>query len=141
MYSNTIHYSDSVLTRTGEIVGTMCASMLPILAIVILYFIQSMSRRLGAIAAFTFIFSAVLGVFSNGRRIEIFAATAGYVLCWRSFELIDVDLVAGLRRCRLYLLVRRLVSVAIQRGLPFKVQRDRSYDEEVVPSEKRCTVK
>jgi hypothetical protein len=74
----------------------MCASMLPILAIVILYFIQSMSRRLGAIAAFTFIFSAVLGVFSNGRRIEIFAATAGYVLCWRSFELIGVDLVAGL---------------------------------------------
>jgi hypothetical protein len=78
---------------------------------------------------------------SSRQLIEIFAATAGYVLCWRSFELIGVDLVAGLRRCRLYLLVRRLVSVVIQRGLPFKVQRDRSYDEGVVPSEKRCTVK
>jgi hypothetical protein len=80
MYSNMIHYSDSALTRAGKILGTMCASMLPVLAIVILYFIQSMGRRLGVIAAFTFIFSAVLGVFSNGRRIEIFAATAGYVI-------------------------------------------------------------
>jgi hypothetical protein len=84
MYANTIYYSDSGLTTVGEIVGTMCASMLPVLAIVILYYIQSMGRRLCAIAAFTFVFSAVLGVFSNGRRIEIFAATAGYVVfhCW-----------------------------------------------------------
>jgi hypothetical protein len=74
MYSNTIHYSDSVLTRTGEIVGTMCASMLPILAIVILYFIQSMSRRLGAIAAFTFIFSAVNRDLCGYGRVRVMLA-------------------------------------------------------------------
>jgi hypothetical protein len=61
MYSNTIHYSDNALKKTGKVVGTMCASMLPVLAIVILYLIQSMGRRLGAIAAFTFIFLCCLG--------------------------------------------------------------------------------
>lgn len=79
MYANTIHYSDSNLTKVGEIIGTMCASTLPVLAIVILYSVQNMGRRLAAIAIFTSIFSAVLGIFSNGRRIEIFAATAGYI--------------------------------------------------------------
>jgi hypothetical protein len=81
MYNNTIQYSDSALTKTGEAIGIVCASMLPVTAIVLLYAIESMGRRLGAIAAFTFIFSAILGVFSNGRRIEIFAATVGCVLC------------------------------------------------------------
>jgi hypothetical protein len=140
MYSNTIHYSDNALKKTAEVVGTMCASMLPVLAIVILYLIQSMGRRLGAIAAFTFIFSAVLGIFSNGRRVEIFAATAGYVLYWRSFELSGIDVVAGLRRCRSCLLVQRLVLAVMQRGLVFKVQRNHSYDEGVIPSEKTCAV-
>lgn len=79
LYANTIHYSDSTLTRTGEVIGTMCASTLPVLAIVILYCVQSMGKRLAAIAVFTSIFSAVLGIFSDARRIEIFAATAGYV--------------------------------------------------------------
>ncbi|KAH7381374.1 hypothetical protein DE146DRAFT_793337 [Phaeosphaeria sp. MPI-PUGE-AT-0046c] len=78
MYANTIHYSDSTLTKLGEVLGTMCASTLPVLAIVTLYYVQSMGRRLAAIAVFTSIFSAVLGIFSNGRRIEIFAATAGF---------------------------------------------------------------
>jgi hypothetical protein len=57
----------------------MCASTLPVLAIVILYFVQSMGRRLAAIAVFTSLFSAAVGVCSTSRGIEIFAATAGFV--------------------------------------------------------------
>jgi hypothetical protein len=81
VYTNTILYSGLSQRVVGEVIGTIFASMLPVFAIVVLYYIQSTGRRLGAIAAFTFIFSAILGVFSKGRRIEIFAATAGYVFC------------------------------------------------------------
>lgn len=74
-----MHYSDNTLSRLGTLLGTMCASTLPVLAIVALYCIQSMGARLAAIAVFTSMFSALLGLFSNSRSIEIFAATAGFV--------------------------------------------------------------
>lgn len=63
----------------GEVIGTLCASTLPVLSVVVLYWVQSMGKRLAIIAVFTTLFSVVLGLFSNSRAIEIFAATAGYV--------------------------------------------------------------
>ncbi|ORY15534.1 hypothetical protein BCR34DRAFT_598283 [Clohesyomyces aquaticus] len=75
-YANTIHYSNSSLAKASALLGAVCASTLPVLAIVVLSCVHSMTRRLAIIVVFTPIFSLVLGIFTNGRGIEIFAATA-----------------------------------------------------------------
>lgn len=54
------------------------SSLLPVLAITILYCIHSMGARLGGVAAFTFAFSIVLGFFTNGELIDVFAASAAF---------------------------------------------------------------
>lgn len=56
--------------------GTVCATLLPVLAVVILYHVASMERRLAIIGIFTAIFSTALGVLTNGRVVETFSATA-----------------------------------------------------------------
>ncbi|OAG07047.1 uncharacterized protein CC84DRAFT_1242060 [Paraphaeosphaeria sporulosa] len=75
-YTNTVIYSDSTLAKASAVVGSACASTLPVLAIIILYTVKSMSRRLAVITLLTPLFSAALGIFSSGRAIENFAATA-----------------------------------------------------------------
>jgi hypothetical protein len=46
------------------------------MAIVVLYYVDNMTRRLAIIGVFTAIFSAALGLLTNGRVVEIFATTA-----------------------------------------------------------------
>jgi len=58
----------------------MVASLLPAISILALYFIHNMLARLGAIMAFSALFSFTLAIFTTAKRIEIFAATAAYVL-------------------------------------------------------------
>lgn len=53
--------------------------MLLIGAIVVLYLVKDMSKRLGIVAAFTGGFAASLGLLTNARRAEIFGATAAWV--------------------------------------------------------------
>jgi len=45
------------------------------MSILALYFIHSPLARIGAIACFTFLFSAVLILIAKARRIDCFAAT------------------------------------------------------------------
>jgi hypothetical protein len=52
------------------------ASLLPIGAIVLLYYIKSMPKRLGIIGGFTAAFSLVLGLVTNGELVDVFAASA-----------------------------------------------------------------
>lgn len=52
------------------------SSLLPIAAIVVLYVVQDMPKRLGIVAAFTAGFSLVLGFVTNGELIDVFAASA-----------------------------------------------------------------
>jgi len=47
-------------------------------AIVCLYAVVSPTKKLGIIAAFTTLFAANVGLLTNARRAELFAATAGY---------------------------------------------------------------
>lgn len=69
-------YSDRVLGRLIDVVGTMIASLFPILSIVLLYLVTKTSVRLGIIAAFTAAFSLCLSLVTQARKVEIFAATA-----------------------------------------------------------------
>jgi hypothetical protein len=45
-------------------------------SIIVLYVVNNTSVRLGLVCAFTLIFSLVLALATEARRIEIFAATA-----------------------------------------------------------------
>jgi hypothetical protein len=69
-------YSESTIVTVLDICGTVVSSLLSISSIVVLYFVCSMSIRLGIVAAFTTVFSLVLALITKARRVEIFVATA-----------------------------------------------------------------
>lgn len=73
---NTAMYSQDGLERISRIVATTIASTLPIASIVVLYSINSTLTRLAMVGLFTAIFSFVLALFTSGKPIEIFSATA-----------------------------------------------------------------
>jgi hypothetical protein len=56
--TNTVYNSDSTVYRMAAFIGTIVASLLPIFAIVVLYFKTTMPVRLGLVSIFTVIFSA-----------------------------------------------------------------------------------
>lgn len=69
-------YDEKIVIRAADIVGTAIASLLPVLAVVVLYCVPRMWTRLGLVALFTILFSLALMATTKARRIEIFAATA-----------------------------------------------------------------
>lgn len=73
---NTVCYSDKKATRVAELVGAIIASLLPVIAIAILYLVKSMAKRLGLVAVFTSLFSVSLWFMTDGRLLEVFAATS-----------------------------------------------------------------
>ena len=77
--SNVFLYRDSHVYRIATILGTLLSSLIPIAAIVVLSFVRNMKARLGIISAFTAVFSVSLSLVTEGKRVEIFAATAAYV--------------------------------------------------------------
>ncbi|TKA79572.1 hypothetical protein B0A49_02999 [Cryomyces minteri] len=72
------HYKDTHLNAVSHFVGALLASLLPAISIIVLYFVQNMLARLGAIMAFSAVFAFTLAVFTKATRIEIFAATAAF---------------------------------------------------------------
>ncbi|KAI0529930.1 hypothetical protein GGR58DRAFT_525637 [Xylaria digitata] len=76
IHQNTVHYSQEGVVRFSMLLGTVFASLLPVGSIVVLYSLSSMITRLTMIGVFTGMFSFGLGLFTNGRMVEIFSATA-----------------------------------------------------------------
>jgi hypothetical protein len=74
--SNLFHYSDSHVLGAIDILGTVIASMTPLVSIIILYFVENLGYRLAILCACTLIFSISLTLVTKARRIEIFACTA-----------------------------------------------------------------
>ncbi|KAH6668189.1 hypothetical protein B0J14DRAFT_156745 [Halenospora varia] len=72
------YHSQTSLLRIGRILAMTLSSMLPIGAIVVLYVVKDMSKRLGIVAGFTAGFSLVLGLVTNGELIDVFAASAAF---------------------------------------------------------------
>lgn len=56
------------------------AAILLIGAIIGLYVVQSSKKRLGMMATFTIVFAIGVGLLTNARKPELFAATAAYVV-------------------------------------------------------------
>ena len=70
------YFDDSKLNAVAHFLGTFIASMLPAMAIFVLYFVPDLLDRLWIILAFSALFSFTLAIFTKAKRVEIFAATA-----------------------------------------------------------------
>lgn len=73
---NLYYYPASRIAWIVALLSILITSVLLIGAIVALYFVKEMSRRLGIVAVFTGAFAASLGLLTNARRAEIFGSTA-----------------------------------------------------------------
>jgi len=71
-----VRYKDSKVLRVADVFSTLVSSTLPITSIIVLNYIDRMIMRLLVIALFTMVFSLILTLMANARRIEVFAATA-----------------------------------------------------------------
>lgn len=79
-YVPTIVYcSDLTIFRIASFLGTILSSILPVMAIVVLYRVAAMSTRLGLVGTFTAVFPACLKFMTDARLIEVFSATSAYV--------------------------------------------------------------
>ncbi|KAH5099394.1 hypothetical protein HBI21_054020 [Parastagonospora nodorum] len=70
--------SDRAISSFVAWFSTFLAALLLIGAIVVLYTVHSPDWRLGLIATFTTLFAGSVGLLTNARRAELFAATAAY---------------------------------------------------------------
>ena len=74
-----IYYDDEKLLRLTYFVTTVSASLIPIISVIALYYVKTLSARLSLVTVFMFLFSANLTYFASARRIDVFVATAAYV--------------------------------------------------------------
>jgi hypothetical protein len=70
---------DTIVYRVTYGITSIMASMIPIVSIVVLYYVDSMPARLATIAAFNILVSLCLMLLAGAKRAEIFAVTAAYV--------------------------------------------------------------
>ncbi|KAH6674281.1 hypothetical protein B0J14DRAFT_699978 [Halenospora varia] len=71
-------YSDTCILRVVDVLGSILASMTPLLSIIALYFVKRLGHRLAIVCIFTLLFSISLALVTRARRIEIFASTAAF---------------------------------------------------------------
>lgn len=71
-------FKDTSLIRITGIFTSIIASALPVLSIVILYFVKSLTSRIGVIALFNFVLSFCMTIFTKAKRSEIFAISAAF---------------------------------------------------------------
>jgi hypothetical protein len=68
--------SDHRVFRLTLWITSIIASMMPVVSIVILIKLKDLSTRLGMIAVFNLILSVYLLVFTDAKRMDVFAVTA-----------------------------------------------------------------
>ena len=73
-------YADSRMMKIGDLVGTITvtifASVLPMLAVIALFYVKDTLKRIGLSISFSAIFGIALRCFTSARLKDIFAATA-----------------------------------------------------------------
>jgi hypothetical protein len=69
-------YEDDKLLRIANILGTFIASLVPLLSIIVLYFIPNLLARLGLVVLFTAMFAFLLILMTKAKMVEIFTATS-----------------------------------------------------------------
>ena len=64
-----------MLVAIANAFSTLIASLMPTIAIFVLYFVKSTLARLGVILCFSALFSLALSLVAKAKKIETFAAT------------------------------------------------------------------
>jgi hypothetical protein len=62
----------------GNIICMILSALVPSASIICLYFVSSMIARLVVVSGMSFLFSFVMTVIVQGRRVEVFAATTAF---------------------------------------------------------------
>lgn len=92
--------SDIHIARFVNVISIFLAAMLLIGAIIGLYVVESPKKRLAMLATFTVLFAIGVGLLTNARKPELFAATAA-----------SVDSVPVLQQAMLTMIVTRRCSL------------------------------
>ncbi|KAK3325064.1 hypothetical protein B0H66DRAFT_599251 [Apodospora peruviana] len=71
-------FEESAIAKTANIVTVLVAAIFLIGSILAFHYARGDALKLSMIAAFTIGFSASIGLITNARRAEVFAATAAY---------------------------------------------------------------
>ncbi|KAK8225373.1 hypothetical protein HDK77DRAFT_487474 [Phyllosticta capitalensis] len=71
-------WEEETLTRISFIFSTAIASILPIVSIIILYYVKPMGARFGLMIFFNILISTCLSFLTHAKRSEIFAVTAAF---------------------------------------------------------------
>ncbi|KAK0627629.1 hypothetical protein B0T14DRAFT_563413 [Immersiella caudata] len=74
----TIHYTSRSAHLILKTIATVLACLLPISGIAVLYTINSMPARLGAVAGFTALFSMSMALLTSASIQQVFSATAAF---------------------------------------------------------------
>lgn len=69
-------FKEASITKTVNLVTILVAAVFLIGTIVGFYYVEKPGVKLGMIAGFTVAFAGCIGLITNARRVEIFAATA-----------------------------------------------------------------
>ncbi|KAL3443789.1 hypothetical protein BJX65DRAFT_311582 [Aspergillus insuetus] len=78
--SSALVYSSSTrIAIVAAILNIILAAAMLFGSIFNLYYVKDPEKRLGIVAAYTVVFALCVGLLTNARRAEIFAASAGYV--------------------------------------------------------------
>jgi hypothetical protein len=70
------YFKTSVISWIVAVIAILISAFFLIGAIIILYFVRPMGARLGIVSAFTASFAVTVGLLTNAKRAETFAATA-----------------------------------------------------------------
>ena len=81
--------SNTAVTTFLTILSTLFSASLLFGAIIILYNVKSDKLKLGLIALFTIIFSTIVGIVTNAKRVELFATTAAYEFLHWNFAIFN----------------------------------------------------
>ncbi|KAK4199459.1 hypothetical protein QBC40DRAFT_254963, partial [Triangularia verruculosa] len=73
-----VSYSSSRISKASSLITTVLASTLPVLTILVLHRLDNTDVRIGVTAVFTAVFALAIALFSDAKRVEIFAATATF---------------------------------------------------------------
>ncbi|MCJ1435314.1 hypothetical protein MMC27_004686 [Xylographa pallens] len=76
--ANTVHYSQKGILKVATLVAMSFSSILPVAAISALYCVESMPIRIVMVAAFTVCFTICLGLLTDAKSVDIFAATTAF---------------------------------------------------------------
>ncbi|KAF5547725.1 hypothetical protein FMEXI_5051 [Fusarium mexicanum] len=74
--SGLVSYSENTLMRASNLFTVIVSSALPVLTIFALNSLHTTAQRIGLTVGFTVLFAVILELFTNAKRVEIFAATA-----------------------------------------------------------------